>query len=200
MSYTEDLFDLIPESVMKKNKESNNYRLWKIFSSEMDNLDEILSSLLNIRDFTKQNGVILDLIGELLWEKRNGKSDPQYQIYLMMAIQKLLCDGSIDNLNDVMRSVAGNYFIGLCEIYSGIESTITENSELYLSNQVWLDDSQYLDGSYFLSGDIYQGAGFEILLRNTTPENIITFTNVIMQHLKGAGIYYRIVLLEEHND
>ncbi|MBN2157932.1 MAG: hypothetical protein JW807_00950 [Spirochaetes bacterium] len=184
-----DFIKLKPDSILDIKTGSNNEKLWKLFANQMDEIDRVFEDMRLVRDFLSQSGVILDLIGEIVHEKRNGKDDPAYRIYLAIAIKKMLSNGSIDILNDIVLSILEDDFIGIRELYP---SQINQPWGEDLEYQLWLDGTWYLDGRYMLAGNVFQPAFFEIRLNESTPENLKSYISNIIAHTKGGGIAYQI--------
>jgi hypothetical protein len=189
MSYTGNLRILLPDSILNIKPGSNNAKLWGLFSTQMDAIDQLLEDMRLLRDFMSQSGVILDLIGGIVREKRNGKDDASYRIYLAVAIMKMLSDGSIDILNDIARSILGDDYIGMRELYPSQQDQPWATDPEY---QFWLDGTWWLDGRYMLSGKVFQPAFFELRINTATAESLKSYIKNILDHTKGGGIAYRI--------
>lgn len=190
MSYTYNLLNKIPDSIFTKEIGSNNEKLWRLFSQHMDEVDQVFEDIRSIYDFLNQAGANLDLVGKIVREKRNGKSDENYIKYLAIAIQKILSDGSIDTINNILESIFEDNFLEIRELTpSQLELQWSEDEEY----RFWLDGSYYLDGRYFFSGDVFQPAFFEIRINEGISENLKQNFIMILENIKGAGIAFRII-------
>lgn len=186
---TQEMLQLLPASLFDLTDNEDNAKFWSIFSDQMDELDEVFIDLKYIRDIQSQSGVVLDLIGEMLWEKRDGKLDTEYQIYLTIAIQKMLCSGAEPDISNVFRALLGDYFIGVRDLYP--DAPEATGIDLYL------DGSWYLNGDYYLGdGTVRKPAFFDIVVKPSTPENLKTILKQIVGHLRGAGIACKLTELE----
>ena len=190
MSYTAELIALLPDSILSINYGSNNAKLWRLFSGQMNEVDRVFEDLRLVRDIVAQAGVVLDLIGDIVREKRNGKNDDTYKIYLSVAIMKMLSDGSIDIINDIGRAILEDNYIGIRELYPSQQNKPWSTNPEY---QFWLDGSWYLDGRYMLNGNVFQPLFFEVHIRSTTSSALKTYFKNILDHTKGGGIAYRII-------
>ena len=188
-SKTEYIY-LLPNSILNIETDTYIEKHWQLFIDQLAELNQVFEDMRLVRDFMSQEGVLLDLIGEIVHEKRNGNDDPTYKIYLGIAIKKLLSDGSIDTLNDIILSILEDDFIGIRELYPSQINQPWGNDPEY---QFWLDGSRYLDGRFMLAGNVFQPAFFEVRIKATTPESLKTYLRNIMAHIKAAGIAYQIV-------
>ena len=185
---TQELLQLLPKSLFDLSADGDNAKFWKIFSDQMDEVDSVFEDLRTVRDVESQNGAVLDLIGELCWESRDGKIDDTYRIYLIIAIQKMLCSGSEPDISAVFVALLGDDFIGTRDLYP--ESLDMGGLDFYL------DGTYYLDAEYYLNGSIRKPAFFDIAIKTTTSDNLKTLAAKIIPHLRGAGIACKITELE----
>jgi len=185
----QELLQLLPPSGFDLSENGDNAKLWSIFASQMEELSSVFADLKTVRDFQTRSGVILDLLGKMLWEPRDGKQDDEYRVYLAVAIQKMLCSGAEPDISNVFKSLLGNYFIGLRDLYP--HAIAVPGMELYL------DGSWYLDGSYYAGdGTTRKPAFFDIAISTTTPTSLKTMAGKIISHLRGAGISCKVTELE----
>lgn len=204
-----DLLEKLPDSIFATNPGSNNYKLWKLFSFFIDELDEVFLSLKLMTDVATGSGVVLDLIGKILRQKRQGWGDDKYIKYLFVAIRKFQCSGSIPDLNEICRLLIENEFYYIRDMnYPELEDAFWLDGSIYLGGDeflsgetnnpdaVYLNGEEYLDGSFYLSGDICQPRFFEVVLSNTLSSDTLDFINEIIHSCKGGGIKYRIRLEE----
>lgn len=189
MSYTAELIALLPDSILSINYGSNNAKLWRLFSGQMNEVDQVFEDLRLVRDIVAQSGVVLDLIGDIVREKRNGKNDDTYKIYLSVAIMKMLSDGSIDIINEIGLAILEENYIGIRELYPSQQNKPWSTNPEY---QFLLDGNWYLDGRYMLSGNVFQPAFFEVRIKATTPDSLKSYLKNILAYVKGGGIAYRI--------
>lgn len=182
MTYHSGLFNLLPESILTKSPDSTNAKMWHLFSSQMDELESVLESIRLVREIDSMEGKVLDLIGEIVRENRDGKDDATYRIYLAIAIRRAQNDCSIENLNDIIRLILGSYYIGIIDHSSWVNHGET----------LFLDGTWYLDGGYLLSGSSFQFAHFEIRIKVDSSPSLKIYLETILPFIKGAGIAFHI--------
>lgn len=90
---------LLPEQY--KDAENLN-KILLVFSSAFDELKAVNEDLKNILSIDDNEGAQLDLIGDIIGEKRNGREDPDYKIGLKFKIFKNTSRGFVD---DIVRAL-----------------------------------------------------------------------------------------------
>ncbi len=200
-----NLIDKLPDSIFATGTSSNNYKLWKLFSYFMDELDEVFAALKLMTDIKSNSGAMLDLIGKILRQKRQGCGDDKYIQYLFVAIRKFQCSGSIPDLDEICRLLIEDDFLYIRDMNDPeLEDAFWLDGSIYLygneflsgevnnHDAVYLNGEEYLDGSFYLSGDICQPRFFEVVVSNTLSSDTLTFINEIINSCKGGGIKYRL--------
>ncbi len=182
----DQIFALTPDSVYDVSDSSNNWKLWNLFSKQMSEIDDVFSDMRYLHDPDKQSGAVLDLIGEIRRETRSGQDDVGYRIFLAIAIQKLLCGGSVPELQEVLKAIAGDEFVSVIEVDYAPE----DNAALYL------DGGFYLTGEFYLFGDTRQPKHIEIILKDTISDSLFTYISSLIDYVKSAGTHYRIRSVE----
>lgn len=207
-----EIIQLLPNTIYSRSGNIKN--LFELFAIELNSLDAIFDELRYVRDIENRQGVLLDLIGEILREKRYGYDDVSYRIYLLVAIQKLLCSGSIESLQTVLNAILGEYLIGVYELTPDYQDYLYNDKRIYTDGsryldgsyylageppegsystyEIWLDGEYYLDGTYYLSGTIFQPCMFEIVVASSINNVTLNYVNNIMSYIKPAGVRYRI--------
>ncbi len=175
---TQDMIVLLPPSVFDLSSTGDNVKFWSLFAGQMDELDTVFEDLRYARDIQKRAGVILDLIGEMSWCKRDGRADAAYRIYLTIAIQKMFCSCSVDDISTVFKAIFGEYFLGLRELYPGSSDN---------AGDLYLDGSWFLDGFYYLSEKKQKPMFFDIVILPSTPANFKILSEKVAEELRGAG-------------
>lgn len=74
------LIDKLPSSIYAKDVESNNYKLWKLFA---DQANEIENTIVSVFDLENLSGVNLDKLGVLNGTPRNSFGDADYKVELL---------------------------------------------------------------------------------------------------------------------
>ena len=196
-----DYISLLPNSIYNIDSGSANYTLWKLFADQMDEIDAVFSDLSLLADYPSQEGVLLDLIGKILRETRQGRSDQEYVRFLYIALKKYLSSGSIPDLNEICNLLLGEDFRYIRDLNFGTgENDLMLDGSWYLDDSTylsgdegnpditWLDGSWYLDGSNYLSGDIYQPRLFEVVVNAGIDASLISTLTVLITSCRGAGI------------
>lgn len=202
-----ELINKLPDSIYAIEPGSNNYKIWKLFSVFMDELDSVFECLRLMTDVKNNSGEVLDLLGKILRQKRKGLGDEKYIKYLLVAIRKYQCTGSIPDLIGICRLLVDGEFRYIRDLnepeledafwldgmqYLGGGDYLT--GERTIPDPVYLSADTYLDGEYYLSGDICQPRFFEIVFLSTISSDIIRFITEIINSCKGGGIKFRIRL------
>lgn len=193
MSFAELKYKL-PSTVLKANEENSIGKSWNVWSKQLEDIDSAVTDLTYMFDIDVQSGVILDLIGKILREGRGDRVDSEYKIFLFIAIKKIISGGSVPDLNDVLRSLLGDYFILIRNLYPENSGTSWGSDSQY---KFWLDGTRYLDGSFFLSSNIFSSAFFEIQVMETTPLSLQDSLAKIVDAVKPAGVNFRIAKVGE---
>lgn len=202
-----NLIEKLPDSIYRIEPGSNNYKLWNLFSDFMDELNVVFSVLKLMTDIKSNSGAVLDLIGKILRQKRQGWGDDKYIQYIFVAIRKFQSSGSIPDLNEICQLLIEDDFWYIRDMnYPELEDAFWLDGSTYLygdeylsgeinnPDAVYLNGEEYLDGSFFLSGDICQPRFFEVVASNTLSSDTLTFIDEIINSCKGGGIKYRIRL------
>ncbi len=200
-----DLIEKLPDSIFAIGSSSNNYKFWKLFSYFMDELDEVFAKLKLMSDIKSNSGAVLDMIGKILRQKRQGWGDDKYILYLFVAIRKYQCSGSIPDLNEICRLLAEDEFQYTRDMNEPeLEDAFWLDGSVYLDgsgyisgdinnpDSVYLNGEEYLNGSFYLAGDICQPRFFEVVFSNTLSNTTLTFISEIINSCKGGGIKFRI--------
>lgn len=206
------MIKLLPNTIYSRS--GNIKKLFELYASWLNEIDEIFEELRYVRNIENQQGILLDLIGEILREKRHGYDDTFYRIYLSIAIQKLLCSGSIESLQIVLNAILGEELIGVYELTPDYHDSLYNDKRIYTDGskyldgsyylsgeppegsfspyEIWLNGEYYLDGTYYLSGTIFQPCMFEVVVASSINNATLNYINNIMAHIKPAGVRYRI--------
>ncbi len=208
-----EYINLLPDSIYKTDPGSTNYKLWKLFADQMDELDAVFTDLSLLADYSSRSGAALDLVGKILRESRQGRADSDYIKYLYIAIKKYLSNGSIPDLTEICNLLLGDEFIYIRDMNHEANDDNGEESFLdgswYLTGDkymsldssnpdlTWLDGSWLLDGSNYLSGDVYQYALFEVVVASSTSDTVYSILAEMIRTCRMPGIAARIRKSEE---
>ena len=178
-----EVFGLLPDSVYYN--PVNIKKFWELLSKQLSEVESILEDLRLIHDPNHQHGEILDLIGELRHERRDGHDDNAYRSFLFIAIKKLLCGGSVPELQKILKEVAGDDFLYI------IDSDYAQEE----GSRLQFDGSWRLNGKFRLTGNARQTGHFIVMIKQSTPGRVYNYIDRIMQYIKPAGRHYKIRLI-----
>lgn len=173
-----DIIKKYPSSFLNQNENSDTGKRWQIVAPEFEAIHSAIETLYFLKDFSRQSGVVLDLIGQNVRQKRNGLDDEKYKIFLSIANAKRDSKGDIYSLNEIgNRIVAGS-------------GNLFEIKELcYLSGTRYLDGSFLFNGELPLSGSLKQPATIEIVLNGRINDlKVVSEFNQAIADIKAGGV------------
>lgn len=178
-----ELIQTLPESFLSAAGHVNQ-KLMLLLTEEAETLRRVFEAMRSLKTADECTGRLLDSLGELLQGKRMGRSDDSFKEYLRLLPKARSSAGSVPDLIDIARLVAGEYFVLLRELYPG-----------NIGSDTWLDGSWYLAGEQpdFLSGDEMVPATIEIRIRENTPDDVTAALENAISLANAAGCGYRIV-------
>ena len=170
--------NVFPASYLNRDIESQNGKLFHVYALELQDLYQAIETLGELNDINKQSGVVLDLIGENLRQRRNGLDDERYRIFLAIANVKRSAKGDIYTLNEVTS-----------RIVAGFGNLFKINELCYDDGVRLLDGGAFLDATYPLSGSLKQPATFEVILLGSPNELEVIFEfNKAIFDIKAGGV------------
>ena len=102
MTLYTDIKSLIPQQY----KDATNLNIiLEIFSTPFDDLKVVFNDLKNILNLESAQGTQLDLIGSIVGEKRNGRSDSDYIIAIQFKIFKNTSRGFVDDVVKALKFI-----------------------------------------------------------------------------------------------
>lgn len=171
-----DLFKKFPSSIVTRVQSSKVGKLWQLYSEKLDEFDTLRISLGVLRDINSAEGVILDRIGDIVGETRDGREDQEYRLFVKIAIAKNLCGGSIPEIITIAKLISIGQTFKITELHD-------------LPVEYFLDGDGLFNGSStFYPGRRREGA-FEIEFEGdihtlTLPKGLTKAVNQI----RAAGI------------
>ena len=112
-----DLFKKFPSTLLSRDPASFVGRIWLLFSEKMDEVTALQVSMKVLRSIDDAEGKILDLIGDMVGESRDGRDDPEYRLFIKIAIAKNNCSGSIPEIIKIAKVISGDQTFRLNELY-----------------------------------------------------------------------------------
>jgi hypothetical protein len=181
---TIDYLQRFPKSILNNETTSVLGKLWSLYATQIDEILDCITDLLNLLSIYDQNGLTLDeIIGSLVNQARiPGNNDDTYKLNLFIAIAKKISGGTIPELVDIGSAVAGED-----------ENARFRPFELYSNtDDVFLDGADVLDASEPLSPSTYRTASVESLIEGNI-DNITVPLEVgdAIDQIRGAGIYVK---------
>lgn len=145
-----DLLQKLPSSIYTKEADSNNAKLWNLYASEANLIE---NSLIPFYDVNSLSGINLDKMSLILGIERDGRNDEQYQDALLNFQDSEIDTASLPALYDVMEALKTG---GLCS-----EFKITELAYEREMEEDLLDGNGFWDGL----GDLTPGLRPKIMER-----------------------------------
>lgn len=183
--------------IYDKSDNSNVNKLFRILSSEIENVNDALAQIKDWRDVDQMEGEALDRLGEMLSVDRQGRGDLLYRRMIKLQIIINQSAGDIETLNSVAGVLLGDPFIGIDEnwqdepasffvVYNYFELYQQIVSEL----QDYEDDPWFLDGEYNLDGEklLDGGTSFDIETALSDVMTLIDETKHSIEMAKSAGV------------
>ena len=140
----------LPSSIYTKEANSNNAKLWNLYASEANLIE---NSLIPFYDVNSLSGINLDKMSLILGIERDGRNDEQYQDALLNFQDSEIDMASLPALYDVMEALKTG---GLCS-----EFKITELAYEREMEEDLLDGNGFWDGL----GDLTPGLRPKIMER-----------------------------------
>lgn len=145
-----DLLQKLPSSIYTKEADSNNAKLWNLYASEANLIE---NSLIPFYDVNSLSGINLDKMSLILGIEREGMTDEQYRDALLNSQETKVDTASLPALYDVMEALKTG---GLCS-----EFKITELAYEREMEEDLLDGNGFWDGL----GDLTPGLRPKIMER-----------------------------------
>jgi len=104
MAGTIDYLNLVPKSILNQDPTSNFGKLWRMFSTQLDELLSQVELAYLLYVINSQSGINLDQIGKLVNVPRlPGESDADYRVSLFAGIASQTSSGSISDILNVVE-------------------------------------------------------------------------------------------------
>ena len=112
------MVSMLPDAYLK-DEDSNNYRLFEVFASELKKLYQTQLKIRQFRSVDEANGVTLDLIGSNYNVSRGTMNDELYKPYIKGAIARTWCDGTFNSVLELLALTLNTDVanVGLTEDY-----------------------------------------------------------------------------------
>ena len=105
---TIDYLQRFPQSILNRSVSSNLGKLWKMFSDQLDEIEAQILLFYKRLDIYNVSGLNLDAIGTIVNQSRTpGDTDDEYRLDLVVAIAKRISGGTIPDLVEIGKNIAG---------------------------------------------------------------------------------------------
>ena len=132
--YTDEVISKFPH-MYKRDKESNNYFLLKLYLEEIIQLKLELSKLFESLDLTTAKGFVVDKFGNTFNLRRNDKeTDENFKIRILAEISKSLKNSTFDVLLDVLKIFVEDYKKNIFIFEEGIKKSTNKNININVRN------------------------------------------------------------------
>jgi hypothetical protein len=184
---TIDYITYFTKSFLNQDQTSNLGKLWELFSSQLDLIEAQIVLLKNILSIVDNSGIQLDRIGTLVSQTREvGELDSLYRLNLIIAIYSRMSGGTIPELVNIGKLLAGNDASALFRPY-----------ELWqLSGSAFLDASDLMDGHGVFSPTGKEPASIESQIEGDVDHIEVPLEiGTALDKVRAGGIYskFRIV-------
>ena len=106
MSFLKKFLKLIPSSLVK-NKDSNNWKLAKLYTSRLDEINETLDNIEFYRNVENAKGKLLDNLGDKYGVKRGPVDDNFYRMMIKSKIANRKGDTTVNGVLRTMQIALG---------------------------------------------------------------------------------------------
>ncbi len=193
------VYNLLPEHVWSKATDANGRGFWKGFADPLTELKGVFEDIAALRSIDDQEGMQLDLTGELLNEPREGRSDSDYKLFLKAAIFRQNSNGSTYTLSLISNLFLGSDFRGVRNMWprwKALDGTGTLDGNSYLDavedfrqgeDDLYLTGDFVLDGTYPLWGGKHQVQCIQCRYGPAVSSSVEATYQRIMQLAAGSG-------------
>ena len=176
--YTDEVISKLPH-MYKRNKESNNYFLLKLYLEEILQFRQGLSKLFKSINLIAAKGFVLDRFGNTFNLKRNNnETDENFKIRILAEISKSLKNSTFDVLLGILKIFSENPEKNIFVFEEGIRKSTDGNININVRNGGYggNNEAQYFEKK---GGNIY------ILLNKAMP---YALKERIRNNLKNLGV------------
>ena len=132
--YTDEIISKFPH-MYKRNKESNNYFLLKLYLEEILQSRQGLSKFFKSLNLMAAKGFVLDRFGNTFNLKRNNdETDENFKIRILAEISKSLKNSTFDVLLDVLEIFVEDYKKNIFVFEEGIRKSTSKNININVRN------------------------------------------------------------------
>lgn len=100
------IYDRIKTLLPEQYKNATNLnKILSIFAAECDELEIVFSQIKNILNLQNATGATLDLIGDIVVEKRDGRNDDDYRKGIKFKIFKNSSTGFVEDISKILKFI-----------------------------------------------------------------------------------------------
>ncbi len=175
-----DLFNKLPSSIVSRVASSRIGKVWQLFSEKADEVKSLQMQMRMLRSINDAEGKLLDLIGDIVGETRDGRDDAEYRLFIKIAIAKNNSSGSIPEIIEIARTISGNQAFLLNELFEA-------------ADEHFFDAEGFFDGQSTFSPGLRRDRAFEIEFEGPIqtlqiPKNLAKAINQI----RSGGIFAKV--------
>jgi len=116
-----NVYNLLPASIWDQEADSLARARWNAFADGLTEIKTVFEQIALIRNVDDISGIWLDYLGEILSQRREGRSDAAYRPFLKIAIFRQNSNGSAHILSTIALLVLGAGFRGVRNMYPSIK-------------------------------------------------------------------------------
>jgi len=143
------LFQKFPSSLISRVQTSRIGLLWQIYSEKLDEFEGVRAGMAILRDLNAAEGEILDRMGSIVGETRDGRDDEEFRLFIKIAISKNISSGSIPEIIQIAKVISGTQSFKLTELHD-------------LPVDYFFDGNKMLDGTRVMSPGRRREGAFEV--------------------------------------
>lgn len=163
-----------------KDKNSNIYKLFSIFSKEIEDIKSTADKMILWQDLNIAEGKVLDLIGETVGQKRNTMTDEEYRYAIKLRIVLNKSTADINSINTAINSLTqGN----LIRVSDGYFTRFNEPASIMVQLKNFNEKHNYKQIKSLVA------AGVKLIFEVKQNKEIYIFTSTIMSTGEIITIY-----------
>lgn len=134
------IFDNFKKLLLEQYKNSENIiKILEIVFDQCEFLENVFDDLKNILDIENQSGSVLDLIGDIISEKRNGLNDYDYKKQIKFAIFKNTSRGFVVDIIKIIKFLTNANLVVYSDNPPASYTIYTDGSEIPNNLSILMD-------------------------------------------------------------
>ena len=184
----------IPRTLYKVTEESHLAKLISMMNHNFNEIQTVAEELRSLRSIETQTGEVLDKIGEIVGEPRKNRGDEVYRLFLYVAIQRNISNGSLNMMSDILQIIVGEdkkFNIDELSKYKG--ERLLDGKKKNGAN------GRKLNGTYLLNGEWSLPATLDIEIPKISLEGVENgeaLLKDVIEQIKPAGVNALVEFIE----